>query len=129
MTEIRRARREDHDDLLDLWMEAGHGRMSEEEWDAIIARPSTTVLVAEDAGRVAGAAIASFDGWRAYIYHVAVTPPYRRQGPARRLMAEAEEHVAREGGHRVYVMVGEENTAGLASPPPWATCQRATSRW
>ena len=114
MPEIRRAHDHDRDHILDLWIGSGLGKMSDDEWNAIIATPSTSVLVADDGGAIVGAAIASFDGWRAYIYHVAVAPAHRRRGLAKTLMTEAEEHVAREGATRVYVMVRDENTAGLA---------------
>ena len=114
MPEIRRAHDHDRDGILDLWITSGLGKMSDDEWNAIIATPSTSVLVADDGGAIVGAAIASFDGWRAYIYHVAVAPAHRHRGLAKALMTEAEEHVAREGAARVYVMVHDENTAGLA---------------
>ncbi len=114
MAEIRHASLGDHDQILDLFTVAELGKMTEDEWDAIIASPSTVVFVTEEDQAVIGAAIASFDGWRAYIYHLALAPGHRRQGLAKALMAEAEGHLAREGARRVYVMVHEENTAGLA---------------
>ena len=114
MTEIRRAQLADHDALVDLWVDAGLGRTSEGEWNAIIAQPTTVVLVAADGEEIVGSAIASFDGWRAYIYHVAVASNRRHRGEAKELMREAEEHLFREGAGSIYVMVHEQNTAGLA---------------
>jgi ribosomal protein S18 acetylase RimI-like enzyme len=75
---------------------------------------SATPLVAEDGGRIIGAAVASFDGWRAYIYHVAVAPEARRQGIARELMDASEERLRQRGARRVYALVNGDNTAGLA---------------
>jgi ribosomal protein S18 acetylase RimI-like enzyme len=72
------------------------------------------VLVAEAGGTIAGAGVATFDGWRAYIYHVAVSPRHRREGVGHDLMEEAEQYLVSAGARFVYVMVHEENTEGLA---------------
>ncbi len=114
MSDIRRAQLDDHDALIDLWIDAGLGRASEAEWNTLIAHPAAVVFVAVDGEDVVGTAIASFDGWRAYIYHVAVAGGRRRGGIARALMQEAEDHLFREGAGAIYVMVHEGNTAGLA---------------
>lgn len=114
MVEIRRANSSDHDGLVDLWVETGLGRLEESEWDVLIAHPAAAVLIAEDEGSVVGAAVASFDGWRAYIYHVAVDEESRHKGVARALMDEAAGHLFGEGASAIYVMVHEENTGGLA---------------
>ena len=114
MTEIRRAQLDDHDALVALWVDAGLGRIREEEWNAIIAHPAAVILVAVDGEEIVGSAIASFDGWRAYIYHVAVASNRRHRGVAKALMREAQEHLFREGAGSIYVMVHEQNTGGLA---------------
>ncbi len=114
MPAIRAARPDDHDGAIQLWRDAAMGTMTEEEWQTVIASPTSVLLVAEDAGRVVGAGIAAFDGWRAYIYHVAVAPAYRGQGLAKTLMGEAEGLLAQAGAHRVFAMVHEDNPSGLA---------------
>jgi ribosomal protein S18 acetylase RimI-like enzyme len=114
MWRIRQAGPEDHDAVLALWREVDLGQTEEDEWKAITEGPAATLLLAEDEGTLLGTAVAAFDGWRAYIYHVAVAPPYRQRGLAKALMAEAEEHLRRKGARRVYVLVHETNTAGLA---------------
>ena len=114
MVDIRRANSSDHDSLVDLWVDTGLGRLGEAEWDVLVAHPAAAVLVAEEGGDVLGAAVASFDGWRAYIYHVAVSEEARHKGVARALMDEAAEHLFGEGASAIYVMVNEENTGGLA---------------
>jgi len=114
MVDIRRANSSDHDSLVDLWVDTGLGRLGEAEWDVLVAHPAAAVLVAEEGEDVLGAAVASFDGWRAYIYHVAVAESARHHGVARALMDEAAEHLFGEGASAIYVMVNEENTGGLA---------------
>ena len=114
MAEIRPAQAADHDQTLRLWRDAGLGTMTEAEWHAVIASPTSILLVAEEDAAIVGAAIAAFDGWRAYIYHVTVAPSYRRRGLARALMSGAETLLAQAGAQRVFAMVHQENPAGLA---------------
>ena len=111
---IRSAERSDHDGVLALWESVGMGRTAPDEWEALIGGETNTVLVAEAGGELAGAAVATFDGWRAYIYHVAVADPHRRSGIGHALMQEAEQHLVGAGARYVYVMVHELNTEGLA---------------
>ncbi len=88
--------------------------MAEHEWYSIVSNPATFALVAEADGQLVGAAIASFDGWRAFIYHVAVDAAVRGQGVAKALMAEAETLVSAAGASNIYAMVQDESAAGLA---------------
>ncbi len=114
MPEIRHARPGDHDGAIQLWRDAAMGTMTEEEWKSVIASPTSILPVADDAGQVVGTGIAAYDGWRAYIYHVAVAPASRGQGLAKALMGEAEAQLAQAGAHRVFAMVHEDNPSGLA---------------
>lgn len=114
MWKIRAALPEDRDAVEAVWNSSGLSEANDEEWYALTAGPSTMLLVADDDGRIAGTAVASFDGWRAFIYHVAVTPEMRGKGVARALMAEAEAQLRRQGARRAYALVNETKTAGLA---------------
>ena len=111
---IRAAQLEDHDAVLALWDGAGLGRTTEDEWSALLSGATSVVLVAEREGAIVGAAVATFDGWRAYIYHVAVSPEYRRKGLGHELMQAAEQDLTAAGARYVYVMVPESNTEGMA---------------
>lgn len=114
MWQIRPAQQQDHDAILALWDAAGMGRTAADEWQAITSGPCATLLVAEEGAALLGAAVASFDGWRAYISHVAIAPAQRRRGLAKAVMAEGEQHLRRRGARRVYALVNQDNTAGLA---------------
>ncbi len=48
------------------------------------------------------------------VYHVAVAAECRGLGLARVLMEHAEQHLARAGARRVYLMISGANNAGLA---------------
>jgi ribosomal protein S18 acetylase RimI-like enzyme len=114
MAQVRRATLADHEHIYALWEEARLRTVDLREWDTLLASPAAIVLVAEEEGAVEGAIVASFDGWRAYIYHVAVSPRHRREGVGHDLMEEAEQYLVSAGARFVYVMVHEENTEGLA---------------
>jgi ribosomal protein S18 acetylase RimI-like enzyme len=114
MITIRQAVEQDQGPVCRLWEETGLGRTEDREWKALVTAPSAAVLLAEEEGELAGAAVASYDGWRAYIYHVAVASAFRRRGVGRELMREAERYLAEHHARRAFVMVNEANTAGLA---------------
>ena len=111
---IRPADPADHDGAFALWSDVGFPTMSEAEWYAVVGSPTTFALVAEAEGALVGAAIASFDGWRAFIDHVAVAETHRGRGVAKMLMAEAETLVSVVGARYVYAMVHESNAVGFA---------------
>lgn len=114
MASVRRAQLHEREAVNALWDSTGLASIEQDEWRTLVTGMIGTVLVAEMDGRLAGAAIAAFDGWRAYIYHVAVGEAHRQRGIARELMSRAERHLADRGASHVYVMVDQENIAGLA---------------
>ncbi len=67
------------------------------------------LIVAEANGRVVGSAIAGWDGWRGSIYRLVVAPSHRRQGLARRLLAEAEDRLRSQGALRLTAIVVEDD--------------------
>lgn len=111
---IRLADQEDHEKIAALWEESRLPTVDLEEWASLIASPNAMVLLAEDEGALAGAVVASFDGWRAYIYHIAVVPGRRQTGVATALMHEAESRLRALGARGIFTMVHETNAAGLA---------------
>ena len=70
------------------------------------------MLLAEGGESLVGTAVASFDGWRAYIYHVAVAEEHRRSGVGYDLMAQAEQFLTSAGARYVHVVMQQENTEG-----------------
>jgi len=114
MWTIRRATRDDREGILALWEQAGLPLAAPAEWDALCDGRTSAILVAEEAKGVVGAAVATYDGWRAYLYHVAVHPEHRRRGIGHDLVGAAEQYLAEAGAQLAYVMVSEWNTHGLA---------------
>jgi ribosomal protein S18 acetylase RimI-like enzyme len=97
-----------------LWSSVNLGWIAQDEWDALMSHQTAVVLVAEDVGRVVGSVIATYDGWRAYIYHLAVAEEERHHGVGHALFEEAEQYLEAAGARHVYVMVDAQNTDGLA---------------
>lgn len=115
MLQFRAARAEDREAVNKLWQEGDMLVASDDQWRAITSGGCARLLVAqEDNGDIVGAAIAAYDGWRAFVYHVAVAPQHRRHGVARALLSEVEDDVRRRGAERIFTLVHESRTEGLA---------------
>ena len=88
---IREMTETDYDQVYQLWLAcAGMGLNdlddSKEGIARFLQRNPQTCLVAVENQIIIGAILVGFDGRRAYIYHTAVHPNYRRRGIARQLV-------------------------------------------
>jgi ribosomal protein S18 acetylase RimI-like enzyme len=111
---VRPAVHDDRSAVLKLWESVGLTGADENEWQSLTHGAAAKLLVSHEDGHLAGTVVVAFDGWRAYIYHVAVAPFARGRGLARVLLAEAEADLRSQGARRAYVEVSDANTAGLA---------------
>jgi ribosomal protein S18 acetylase RimI-like enzyme len=125
---VRAARREDLDAVLRLWREARSAHAStadrREDVERLLDEASPAALiVAERQGRLVGAVIAGWDGWRGNVYRLAVDARHRREGIATRLLRAAEEHFRSRGALRVTALVarGDGNAEAFwdAAGYPW----------
>jgi [ribosomal protein S18]-alanine N-acetyltransferase len=113
---IRPATRADLDGLVAL--EAGafaHDRASRRALRHAVDSPTVTVLVADDAGRVAGAAVVERRrGARvARLASVAVAPDRLGRGLGAGLLAEAEAAAVAQGAERLRLEVRADNAAAI----------------
>ncbi|WP_084397466.1 GNAT family acetyltransferase [Henriciella aquimarina] len=70
----------------------------------------STILVAEQAGKIVGAVMAGDDGHRGWIYYLAVSPALRKRGIARRLLTEVEAWADARGVRKIQLMVRPSNS-------------------
>jgi ribosomal protein S18 acetylase RimI-like enzyme len=114
--EVRDCRREDVDVVLELWARARSSHAStpdrHEDVERLLEESPGALLVAESAGKIVGAVIAAWDGWRGNIYRLAVDPDRRRDGIGLQLVRAGEDHLRSRGAQRVTALVAYEGEAG-----------------
>jgi ribosomal protein S18 acetylase RimI-like enzyme len=71
-------------------------------------------LVATVGTQLVGSAMAGYDGHRGWVYYVAVSPRYRRQGIGTELMRSVEERLARLGCPKLNLQVRASNQEVVA---------------
>lgn len=77
-------------------------------------RNPSTCFAAEEEGELVGVILSGHDGRRAFIYHLAVAGPYRRQGIGKALVEAALAALRAEGIHKAALVVMTNNAAGNA---------------
>lgn len=114
---IREMVEEDYDQVYQLWLScAGMGLNdlddSKEGIARFLQRNPQTCLVAVENQTIIGAILVGSDGRRAYIYHTAVHPNYRRRGIARQLVETVLTVLDELKIHKVALVVFKRNTEG-----------------
>jgi ribosomal protein S18 acetylase RimI-like enzyme len=113
----------DYEAAVELWTRVPGVEISEgdarEDISLYLKRNPDLSRVAEDRGRLIGAALCGEDGRRGYIYHLAIDPDYQQQGLARRLVSECLERLAAKGLQRALIIVADDNPRGRAF---WERC-------
>ncbi len=112
---VRPFKPEDYDAVIALWQEGRlpvkpDGRDSREAILDQVGQPQVIFLVAEQDGRVVGTVLATHDGRKGWINRLAVDSRLRRQGIGRRLVLEAERHLAALG-LRIFACLIEDGNA------------------
>lgn len=114
---IREMIEADYDQVYQLWLScAGMGLNdlddSKEGIARFLQRNPQTCLVAVENQTIIGAILAGSDGRRAYIYHTAVHPNYRRRGIARQLVETVLTVLDDLKIHKVTLVVFKRNAEG-----------------
>ncbi|WP_049476274.1 GNAT family N-acetyltransferase [Streptococcus constellatus] len=115
--DIREMVEADYDQVYQLWLScAGMGLNylddSKEGIAQFLKRNPQTCLVAVENQIIIGAILVGFDGRRAYIYHTAVHPNYRRRGIARQLVETVLTVLDELKIHKVALVVFKRNAEG-----------------
>lgn len=116
---LRPAVDSDVEELIAFWAFAGENEARPtdrpEMITGLLAHDPDALLVAELDGAIVGTVVAGWDGWRAHLYRLAVSPEHRRRGIGRLLVERAEERLRSLGAGRFDAMVLEGNELGDAS--------------
>jgi ribosomal protein S18 acetylase RimI-like enzyme len=120
--------------VLELWAAArsayAQTRDDTTVVEHLLAADPEALLVVERDGRVLGALIAAWDGWRGHLYRLAVLPEERRRGIGLALVREGERRLLARGARKVIAPVGrsDQRAEGL-----WVAAgyelQRDVGRW
>ena len=108
---------DDYEKVYELWMSCvGMGLNNPDDSRAgiekFLRRNPDTCFVAETDNRIVGAIIVGNDGRRGYIYHTAVSPQYRKQGIAKRLVETAMTALRKNGINKAALVVFDRNETG-----------------
>jgi ribosomal protein S18 acetylase RimI-like enzyme len=105
---------DDYDEVAELWKSVEMFRPSVDGLDhlgEVCRRNPGLFLLAVEEGQIVGSVIGTYDGRRAYIYHVVVHPSHQRKGYASALIQEVERRIWALGAQKLRFMVGKENTS------------------
>jgi GNAT superfamily N-acetyltransferase len=109
----------DYDEVLALWQHAGlpvraEGRDAPAAFARQMASGLQRVIGLRADDKLVAVAVLTHDGRKGWINRLAVEPAYRRQGLARRLIAEAERWFAQNIGLEVWAaLIERHNDASL----------------
>ena len=102
--ELRLGTHDDLDGVLELWARAEATPTVTDSNDALrllLDADPGALLLAEAEGRIVGALIAAWNGWRGSFYRLAVEPGHRRRGLATRLVRLGEQRLQERGAVRI----------------------------
>jgi ribosomal protein S18 acetylase RimI-like enzyme len=106
----------DYDAAFALWsgeegIEICEGDSREEIAEYLQRNPGLS-RVAEVNGQIAGVALCSHDGRRGWIYHLAVSPVYRRKKVGQQLLDSCLDGLRKAGLKRAIILVAGDNPGG-----------------
>lgn len=116
--QVRPFLEDDQSSVVALWSEVFVDDPPRNDPRAVIGRKLRVqrelFLVGEFQGDIVGTVIAGFDGFRGWVYHLAVRPGCRRRGFGRELMREAEARLKALGCPKLNLQVRSSNAEVIA---------------
>lgn len=110
---IRQFETRDTDDVRRLWLEAFPNDPPRNDPAAVIRRKlkmqRELFLVGESNGVIVATLLGGYDGFRCWVYHVAVSVSHRRRGYGRQMMQEAERVLKHVGCPKLNIQIRAHN--------------------
>ncbi len=111
---IRKMNITDYDDLIKLWIKAGlpyrpNGRDRKNKIMEELKNPTTNILLMEYEQNMIGSIFATHDGRKGWINRLVITPEFRNNGLAQKLIAEAENFLIQKGIEIIACLIEDWN--------------------
>ncbi len=107
----------DYDEVVKLWISCGlikiDSQATKQQLSAFLER-GIFLISKDDAGRILGTVMGGFDGWRGWIYNLAVAEEERRKGIATRLLNEIASRLHNVGATITRAYIENQNEASLS---------------
>lgn len=110
--QLRNFTLEDYEAVIDLWHNTDIHIGPSESREGLahkLERDADLFLVADDNGQIIGAVEGAYDGRRGWVYHLAVSPPYQKQGIGRQLLTELETRLKARGCLKLNLLIYADN--------------------
>jgi len=114
---IRAFQEADADDVVRLWVACGLVRPWNDPRKDIarkLAVQRELFLVGSVGDRIVATVMGGYDGHRGWINYLAVDPAHRRQGLARQLLADVEQHLRAAGCAKINLQIRHDNLDAIA---------------
>jgi ribosomal protein S18 acetylase RimI-like enzyme len=109
---IRTFKREDEQQIIDLWQECNlttAWNNPQRDIERKMQDSPELFFVGETDHTIVASCMAGYDGHRGWIYYLAVKPDHQRQGVASKIMNHAEEALSEIGCPKIDLMVRKTN--------------------
>ena len=103
---------QDEDLVVALWVEAGLVRPWNDpsaDFHRAVRGTTSAILGVKNADELIGSVMVGHDGHRGWVYYLAVSSTWQRQGIGSRLMGAGEEWLRERGAVKVQLMVRSQN--------------------
>jgi len=111
---IKKIKPADFPKIFDLWKKAGLKIESKEEekkdFINVLEKNPNSCLAIYDCQKVLGSVLGSFNGRRAWIYHLAIHPEYQKSGYGSKLLKELENSFLKEKAPKMSLFVAKNNS-------------------
>ena len=115
--DIRAFQDQDEAEVIGLWERCGLLRPWNDPRKDIarkLAVQRELFLVGSVGDRIVATVMAGYDGHRGWINYLAVDPAHRRQGLARQLLADVEQHLRAAGCAKINLQIRHDNLDAIA---------------